>query len=136
MKRLGFVVAGVLLAVGMGTISAPTATAEELGFGMSTYEPCSDRFRLPWEPVPQWAPPAPWDPALYKPNVVLSPFGTADIYCAAWKGFSSAYQVDPWGNRHTLDNQLGQMGSAASVSNVPFLTWATLPFYVWDPETF
>ncbi|RVW02664.1 hypothetical protein [Rhodococcus xishaensis] len=123
MKRSGFVVAGVLLAVGLGGVATPTATA--LGSNTSSEErPYSDEFRLPWEPATPTTTP------------VLSPFGTADIYCWYAGGFTGVYQLDPWGNKHRLASGMGYLGSAAaSVSSVPLLALLPLPFYVWDLTT-
>lgn len=107
MKHSTVVAAGVL-AFGLGAVVAPTATAQDFGNTVE-YSQCSDRFRLPWQP------------ATPTTNVVLSPFGTADMHCASWHGVTQAYQVDPWGNKHRIN---------------PAKFVVPLPFYVWDPATF
>lgn len=107
MRYSGFVAASVL-AVGLGGALAQPAAAQDFGsFGQ--YRPCSNQFRLPWEPASRTT------------NVVLSPFGTANMHCASWHGVTEIYQVDPWGNKHRINR--------AQVV-VP------LPFFVWDPATF
>ncbi|WP_127948043.1 hypothetical protein [Rhodococcus spongiicola] len=140
MKRSRFVVAAVLLTVGMGIISAPTAAAEDTGTGGLEWQPCSDRFRLPWEP------------ATLTTDPVLSPFGTADIYCKSWHGVTAVYQLDPSGNRHELVRSLGAFEGAGSLVDLVGTEGAfdlyspmgsimlpltlPLPFYVWDPATY
>jgi len=107
MKRSMFVTAGVL-AIGLGTVLAPTAAADDYGNTVE-YRACSDQFRLPWEP------------AAPTKSVVVSPFGTADMHCASWHGVTQVYQVDPWGNKHRIN---------------PAKFVVPLPFFVWDPATF
>ncbi|WP_430331066.1 hypothetical protein [Rhodococcus sp. ACT016] len=113
MKRSKLVVSG-LLAIGIGVMLAPTASAQDLGSNFGPYQPCSNMYRLPWEP------------ASLTTNVVLSPFGTTDIYCASNHGFTDTYQVDPRGNKHHITMASVNLGSI----NPP------LGFYVWDPATF
>jgi len=109
MKRSRFIVAG-LLAIGLGVMAVPTASAA----GMAEYRPCSDQFRLPWE----LGSPSPY--------VVLSPFGTADMYCASWHGFTDIYQLDQGGKKHWINKASVNLGSI----DLP------LGFYVWDPTAF
>lgn len=94
------------LAVGLGALLAPTASARDAGF--SDY-PCSEQFAVPWS-VDAWT---------GERNVVISPYGTADIRCASFHGQTSAYQLDPQGRRHLL-NSFGMLAP-----NV----------YIWDFTT-
>ncbi|AQA21217.1 hypothetical protein ACGFIU_18110 [Rhodococcus oryzae] len=112
MKRSGFVAASVL-AIGLASPLAPTAAAQDFG-NLVEHGPCSDRFRLPWE---QASPTT---------DVVLSPFGTAEMFCASWHGVTQVYQLDPWGKKHRITMASANLGSI----NPP------LGFYVWDPATF
>lgn len=112
MKVSRLVAAGAL-AVALGGILAPAASAQDFGNSVE-YGPCSDRFRLPWEQ------------ASLTTNVVLSPFGTADMFCASWHGVTQTYQLDPWGKKHHITMASANLGSI----NPP------LGFYVWDPATF
>ena len=96
-----------------GGVLTPTASAQDFGsFGQ--YKPCSERFRLPWEPTSPTT------------NVVVSPFGTAEMYCTSWHGITEIYQLDPWGNKHRINMATAHLGSIDP----------TLGFYMWDPATF
>lgn len=85
--------AGVL-AMGASVLLAPTAAAQDAGF--SDY-PCSEEFAVPWS-VDAWT---------GTHEVVISPYGTADIRCASFHGQTSVYQTDPQGRKHALNNPLG-----------------------------
>lgn len=111
--KVARIAAAGALAVALGCVLTPPAGAQDFGdFGQ--YGPCSERFRLPWEPASATA------------NVVVSPFGTAEMYCASWHGVTAIYQLDPWGNKHRITMATVDLGSI----NPP------LGFYVWDPATF
>ncbi len=114
MKMSRLVGGAGVLAVALGGVLAPTASAQDLGNNVGQYQPCSNVYRLPWEP------------ASLTTNVVLSPFGTAGIYCASWHGVTDSYQVDPWGNKHRITMASVNLGSIDP----------PLGFYVWDPVTF
>lgn len=108
------ILAAGALTVAIGGILAPAASAQDLGNAFGQYQPCSNMYRLPWEPASRTT------------DVVLSPFGTANIYCASWHGVRSTYQLDPRGKRHHINMASVNLGSI----NPP------LGFYVWDPAVF
>ncbi|MFC9786721.1 hypothetical protein [Rhodococcus sp. NPDC127528] len=111
--KVARIAAAGALAVALGGILTPTVSAQDFGnFGQ--YGPCSERFRLPWEPSSRTT------------NVVVSPFGKAEMFCASWHGMTEIYQLDPWGKKHRIDMATVNLGSI----NPP------LGFYVWDPATF
>lgn len=90
MKRL---LAAAALAVGVGVTLAPTASAQ--GYvPPPSYKSESQYFVTPLDPD-AWTPGAP-------KFVVVSPFGTKDISCAAWAGFVQCLQRDPSGGWHDL----------------------------------
>lgn len=102
--RLTTAVGAVLVAAGVGVLVAPTGAAGDFG----QFTRC-DSFRAPWDPR-GWVD----DGA----KIVIGPFGAADVYCASWHGQLAAYQLDPWGNKHSLHQSYGTR------------------FYFWEPATF
>ncbi|EME20463.1 hypothetical protein [Rhodococcus triatomae] len=113
--RLTVAASAVLVAVGVGVLVAPTATASDFG----EFTRCDEWFRAPWDPR-GWVD----DDS----RIVISPFGAANVYCASWHGWSAAYQLDPWGNKHTLHASYG-FGSSGG-------TTYDAKFFVWDPAVF
>ncbi|WP_156042350.1 hypothetical protein [Rhodococcus sp. UNC363MFTsu5.1] len=110
MRGLMVAAAGIV-AIGLGTVLAPTAAA--VG-GPGEYSRC-ESFRAPWDPQA-------WIRDGASDKIVLSPFGAGEVYCTSWHGMTGGYQVDPWGNKHWLDT--------------PWLGPLTNKIYVWNPETF
>jgi hypothetical protein len=80
------------LALGIGAALAPIASAQnhapEPGFKAYSQHFVTPLDQAAWGPNP--------------PYVVVSPYGTKDINCAAWAGWINCYQLDPGGARHDL----------------------------------
>lgn len=109
MNRTMLVAAGAL-AVGIGTVLAPGAAAQDIG--LRDY-PCSDQFRVPWV-LDAWN---------GTNKVAFSPFGTDNIHCVSFHGMTVAYQLDPEGKKHALNPPSGLIGAFAG------------QLYFWDPAT-
>lgn len=78
----------IIVAIGLGLMIAPTANAQ----AVPDFQPCSDQFLNITDPGALTS----------DKSVVISPFGTANIWCRGWHGFFDAYQVDPNGHEHGL----------------------------------
>ncbi len=105
------IIAACALAIGLGAVCAPTAAAQ--GIDLREY-PCSDDFALPWE-LDAWN-------GTHK--VAFSPYGTENIHCVSFHGWTSAYQFDPQGRKHNLNAPSGVVGAFAS------------KLYFWDPAAY
>lgn len=84
--------AATALALGAGVALAPTTVAQG-HVPAPGFQPASQSFVTPldpnaWRPAPKW--------------IVVSPYGTNDIYCASGGGWTDCYQLDPAGDRHNL----------------------------------
>ena len=110
MKGTMFTAAGAL-AISFGAMCAPTATAQDAGYGEY---PCSDQFQVPWS-LDAWN-------GTHK--VAFSPFGTDNIQCVSFHGQTAAYQLDARGRKHALTPPSGVLGAV-----VPNL-------YFWDPAAY
>ena len=88
MKRLLTVCA---LALGAGVALAPTASAQD-HVPAPPFESYSQYFVNPLQPEA-------WTGSKL---VAVSPFGTDDIYCAAWHGMRDCYQLDAAQRQHDL----------------------------------
>ncbi|MFG1782568.1 hypothetical protein ACGFIU_09015 [Rhodococcus oryzae] len=105
-------VAACALAVGLGTVLAPNAAAQDIG--LREY-PCSDQFRVPWA-LDAWN-------GINK--VAFSPFGSDNIHCVSFHGMTAIYQLDPQGRKHALNPP-----SAFSIGAF------ARQLYFWDSATY
>lgn len=104
-------IAVVALAIGLGAVCAPTAAAQDTGY---REYPCSEMFAVPWS-IDAWN-------GTHK--VAFSPFGTENIHCVSFHGWTAVHQLDPQGRKHSLTSPSGVLG--AFTSNL----------YFWDPAAY